>query len=150
MQSAAAELQALEEEHYDDHKQAQREIDRLHMLIADSQKSVKKLQDEGSEAKRSYAVVPYEGPNGTYRRPIYIECVNNELIMQPEGVHIRLDDLAPPVTPGNPLATVLRASRDHWLRLNPQAGKSRDTEPYALLLVRPNGFLVFYAARGSG
>ena len=36
LQSAAVELKALEQEHYDDHQQAQREIDRLHKLIADS------------------------------------------------------------------------------------------------------------------
>src|SRR5829696_6790159 len=35
LQSAAVELQGLEQEHYDDHQQAQREIDRLHKLIAD-------------------------------------------------------------------------------------------------------------------
>ena len=37
LQSAAVELKALEQEHYDDHQQAAREIDRLHKLIADSQ-----------------------------------------------------------------------------------------------------------------
>src|SRR4029079_19032746 len=86
LQSAAIELKALEQEHYDDHEQAAREIDRLHKLIADSQKSVAALQEAGSKESRSYAVVPYEGPNGTYRRPIYIECVKNGLVLQPEGV----------------------------------------------------------------
>src|SRR4051794_18959472 len=38
LQSADVELNALEHEHYDDHQQAEREIDRLHKLIADSQK----------------------------------------------------------------------------------------------------------------
>src|SRR5690348_14230876 len=75
LQSAAVELQALEQDHHDDHAQAQREIDRLHKLIADSQKSIEQLQESGAKESRSYAVVPYEGPNGTYRRPIYIECV---------------------------------------------------------------------------
>ena len=147
IQSSAAELKALEQEHYDDHEQAAREIDRLHKLIVDSKKSVESLRDAGSATKRSYAVVPYEGPNGTFRRPIYIECTRTDLIIQPEGIHITAADLRPPVTPGNPLATVLRAIRDHLLRMNPAAARSRDTEPYALLLVRPDGIVGYYAAR---
>jgi hypothetical protein len=51
------------------------------------------------------------------------------------------------VTPGNPLASVLRATRDHLVRLNPKAGESRDLSPYPLLLVRPDGLLVYDRAR---
>jgi hypothetical protein len=149
LQSAETELEALEREHYDDHKQAEHEIERLHKLIDDSKKAVADLQDAAKGPAKSYAVVPYEGPNGTFRRPIYIECVKDGLILQPEGVRISFDDLRPPVTPGNPLATVLRATRDHMVQLNPGAGKSRDTEPYALMLVRPDGFLGLYAGRRS-
>ena len=127
LQSAAAELKALEQEHYDDHQQAEREIERLHKLIADSQEVGRSAARDGSKKSRSYAVVPYEGPNGTFRRPIYIECVKGELVLQPEGVHLTADDLRPPVTPGNPLASVLRATRDHLVRLNPKVGESRDT-----------------------
>src|SRR3954471_4860280 len=147
LQSAAVELKGLEQEHYDDHQQAAREIDRLHKLIADSQKQIAALQEAGSKAPRSYAVVPYEGPNGTYRRPIYIECVKNGLVLQPEGVHLSANDLRPPVTPGNPLASVLRATRDHLVRLNPKAGETRDLSPYPLLLVRPDGLMVYDRAR---
>ena len=48
---------------------------------------------------------------------------------------------------GNPLAAALRASRDHLVRLHPNEGKSRDTEPYPLLLVRPMGSYMFDRAR---
>ena len=37
LQSAAVELKGLEQEHYDDQQQAEREIERLYKLIADSQ-----------------------------------------------------------------------------------------------------------------
>lgn len=147
LQSAAVELKALDQEHYDDHQQAQREIDRLYKLIADSQKAVAALQEAGGKESRSYAVVPYEGPNGTYRRPIYIECVKDGLVMQPEGVRLTADDLRPPIGPGNPLASVLRATRDHLIRLNPKVGESRDLSPYPLLLVRPEGLPVYDRAR---
>ena len=147
LQSAAVELQALEQEHYDDHKQTIREIDRLHKLIDESKKTLETLQADGDKAPRSYAVVPYEGPNGTFRRPVYIECVKGELVLQPEGVRIKAEDLRPPYTPGNPLASVLRATRDHLVRLNPKLGESRDVSPYPLMLVRPEGLLLYDKAR---
>jgi hypothetical protein len=147
LETAAVELLALEQEHYDDREQAQREIERLQKLVADSQKTVDSLREAASKAARSYAVVPYEGPNGTYRRPIYIECIKNELILQPEGIHVAASDLLGPLGPGNPLASVLRASREHLVRLNPKIGQSRDTEPYALLLVRPDGLFMYDRAR---
>jgi len=147
LQSAAVELDKMELEHYDDRQQAEREIKRLYQLIGDTQKTVDALKEEGNKAPRSYAVVPYDGPNGTYRRPLYIECVNNELILQPEDVHISLDDLSPPIGPGNALAAALRATRDHLVRMNPQIGQSRDTEPYPLLLVRPDGLEAYDRAR---
>ena len=100
-----------------------------------------------AKESHSYAVVPYEGPNGTFRRPIYIECIKNELVLQPEGVRLTADDLRPPIGPGNPLASVLRAGREHIVRLNPKVGQSRDTEPYPLLLVRPDGLVVYDRAR---
>ncbi len=147
LQSAAIELEALEKEHYDDRQQAEREIARLQGLIGDAKKSVAALQEADGKESRSYAVVPYEGPNGTFRRPIYVECVKDGLILQPEGVHLTADDLRPPLGPGNPLASVLRASRDHLVRMNPKMGESRDLTPYPLLLVRSDGLLVYDRAR---
>ena len=35
---------------------------------------------------RSFAIVPYQGPNGTRRRPIYIECRQSGITIQPEGI----------------------------------------------------------------
>ena len=34
----------------------------------------------------SYAIIPYDGPNQTRRRPIYIECSADAVILQPEGI----------------------------------------------------------------
>jgi hypothetical protein len=144
---AAAELAALENEHYDDHEQARRELERLENLIADTRTSIESLRENEGTRKRSYALVPYEGPNGTFRRPIYIECRNGDLILQPEGVRITEDDLRPPLGAGNPLAAALRAARAHYARLNPSNERSRETEPYALLIVRPSGVAMNHRAQ---
>jgi hypothetical protein len=144
---AAAELAALEDEHYDDHEQAQRELERLEKLIADTRESIESLRESEGTRKRSYALIPYEGPNGTFRRPIYIECRDEELILQPEGVRITADDLRPPLGAGNPLAAALRAARGHYARLYPPGERNRDTEPYALLIVRPSGVTMNHRAQ---
>ncbi|MEX0611056.1 MAG: hypothetical protein WD738_04280 [Pirellulales bacterium] len=147
LQAAALELDAMEEEHYDDREQAQREIERLERLIAETREEVKTVKEQLKSEKRTYALIPYEGPNGTFRRPIYIECCKDALILQPEGVRITRDDLYPPFGAGNPLASALRAARDYFVRLHPQEGQSRDTEPYPLIVVRPEGLHMYDRAR---
>jgi hypothetical protein len=88
LQSSVNELVALEAEHYDDRKQAEREIDRLNELIASTREAVEAARDENRSKKRSFAIIPYEGPHGTRRRPIYIECRKNEVVLQPEDIHL--------------------------------------------------------------
>jgi hypothetical protein len=147
VQIASAELDALEQEHYDDLQKAEEEIKRRNQLIAEMRGAIEAAKQQASTKKRSYALVPYDGPNGTLRRPIYIECRQNELILQPEGVRISVDDLRPPYGAGNPLASALRAARAHMIGLHPGEGKHRDVEPYPLLLVRPSGATMFAAAQ---
>ena len=147
LQIAALELETLEEEHYDDRAQAEREVARLQQLIADTRTAIEALKEEQNTNQRSYALVPYEGPNGTSRRPIYIECRDGELVLQPEGVRLTVDDLRPPVGAGNPLAAALRAAREHLRTLHPNGAIDRDTEPYPLVIVRPSGAAMFSPAQ---
>lgn len=147
LQISAEELDSLEQAHFDDREQAERETARLNKLIADSQEAIDALQEAADNEPTSYALVPYDGPNGTFRRPIYIECVKDSLILQPEGIRISASDLRRPIGAGNPLAAALRAARDHLVQIHPKEGRSRETEPYPLLLVRPDGLYMFDRAR---
>ncbi len=101
------------------------------------------------EAKRlapqkaaGYAIVPYEGPNGTLRRPMYIECCDAGIILQPEGVVLTAEDFRGTLGPGNPLAAAMRAAREYLMRNQRGSG-----EPYPLLLIRPDGIGAYYVAR---
>src|SRR5262249_28528019 len=38
-----------------------------------------------ARSRSSYAVLPHKGPNGTWRRPIVIECGNGMAKLQPKG-----------------------------------------------------------------
>lgn len=116
--------------------------------IAAAERALTDAQREAAGQAPSFAVIPYQGPNETRRRPIYIECRGDAVVLQPEGITFRADDFDGPDGPGNPLAAAIRAKREYLLEygnLDPrQAG-----EPYPLLIVRPNGIAAYYAARNA-
>jgi hypothetical protein len=128
----------------DDLADARSEIQRLKKEI---DRRLKELEDAKKKAdgKESYALIPYEGSAGTRRRPIYVECTEFGVIVQPEGILLRSEDFTGPLGPGNPLDVTLRAIREHHERtLGPKAG-----QPYPLLVVRPGGILAYGAARAA-
>src|SRR5688572_19271757 len=78
-------LEEAEKKQSVDQETADRELQRLKQLVADTEEQLKNLRDE-SGGKKSYAIVPYKGANGTYRRPVYIECTKDAVTIQPEGI----------------------------------------------------------------
>jgi hypothetical protein len=119
---------------------------RRQIIVAERQLAEAKTKAEGK--KRSFAIIPYEGPNSTHRRPIYIECRGDSVVLQPEGIVLDVHDFEGPMGPSNPLAAALRTEREFLLSqhgFDPQ----RDGEPYPLLLVRPDGIIAYYAARAA-
>ena len=113
--------------------------------IADAQEELKEKEEEAKNKKPAYSIIPYQGPNGTSRRPIYLECVADGLLVQPGGFKLTLRDLRPPYGPGNPLDAVLRAIRAHLESIQATGGVA----PYPLLIVRPDGIRTYALARGA-
>jgi hypothetical protein len=147
LKAAAAEMMTLDAEHFDDRRQAERELKRLQELVTDAANEVDAGKKEALGKKRSYAIMPYEGPNGTNRRPIYIECRRDAVIIQPEGIRLTEKDFMPPLDAGSPLAAALRAARDELVRTAPKDERGKPLEPYPLILVRPDGIEAYYAVR---
>lgn len=145
---AAKQLEATEKDQTVDQQQAERELARLQGLIKDTEKQLDELRDQ-AVGKKSYAIVPYKGPNGTYRRPVYIECCREGVILHPEGIKLESSDFALPAWPGNPLAAALRATREHLNAKAAKAGEPEPPDPYPLLLVRPDGITQYSAARAA-
>ena len=145
---AAAQLKQTEDNQSVDEQQAESEAARLEKLVEETRQRVEDLRAE-SGGKHSYAIVPYKGPNGTYRRPIYIECNSQGITLLPEGIQLTAEDFLVPHWPGNPLAAALRASREY---LNNKAAKGGDyasPDPYPLLIVRPSGIKQYSLARAA-
>lgn len=122
------------------------ELKELYKQITEAERQVAEAKAKSEGKKRSFAIVPYEGPNSTHRRPIYIECRADAIVLQPECIVLSVHDFEGPMGPSNPLAMALRTEREYLLS---QRGfdPKRDGEPYPLLLVRPDGVVAYYAAR---
>lgn len=124
------------------------EILDLERRLAEARKALDEAKERLAERPPAYAIVPYEGSNGTHRRPLYIECCIDGVFLQPEGIRLGPGDFEGPPGPGNPLASALRAAREHIAK-NPGESGDPNVQPYPLLLVRPSGVMAYYAARES-
>jgi hypothetical protein len=118
----------------------------LEQRLTSARESLDKARAGRDTKPPAYAVVPYEGRGGTHRRPLYIECCGDGVFLQPEGIRLSPGDFEGPAGPGNPLASALRAAREHVVAAQ---GGTNDAaaQPYPLLLVRPSGVMAYYAAR---
>jgi len=114
---------------------------------AEAKQALEEARKNAKKQGSAYSVVPYEGPNSTHRRPIYIECRGNSVILQPEGIELAPSDFAGFIGPGNPLAAALRGIREYYARQAPPG--QTPPEPYPLMLVRPEGIEAYYAARAA-
>lgn len=144
LRAQAEEIQKLGNEKHAGSEQAAEELKHLRAAIDAASRRLDAARKDAATRPQTFAIVPYDGVNGTKRRPIYIECSEEGITIQPEGIVLRRGDLEGPLGPGNPLDAALRATREHWAR---QGDIGTNGEPYPLLIVRPNGTLAYNYAR---
>lgn len=109
---------------------------------------LQKARANSTRRQPGYAVIPFDEMYKTSRRPIYIECRGDSVILQPEGIVFGPQDFLGPGGPSNPLASALRAAQEYW-RNAPRPAPDMPNEPYPLLLVRPNGIIGYYLVRDA-
>jgi hypothetical protein len=122
------------------------ELQTVEAEITAARQRLDESRRDAEQRPRSYAIVPYEGPHETQRRPIYIECRADAIVLQPEGIALTVQDFIGPLGPSNPLAAALRAAREHMLAQGEFDPKTSG-EPYPLLLVRPSGIARYNLAQ---
>ncbi len=110
----------------------------------------KKQQDElnlaAARARDGVAVLPYKGPNGTWRMPIAIECANGTATLRPGGPSIGLLELATSGARGlSPLA--LAVARRMARADGVPSPDGETVVPYILFVIRPDGIRPYYEAR---
>lgn len=122
----------------------QQMLNTVKQQVASEEKIVAKLREEAENQSPRIVIVPHKGPNGTDRRPIYLECTSEGVTIFPEGNCIKLVELERTGQYANPLDAALRTIRLHAL------GQYNDAAPpYPLLVVRPDGIDSYVAARNA-
>jgi len=85
-----------------------------------------------------YSLVPYRGRLGTNRKPIYLECVGQQVFFRPDGASLFLTDL---LESGRLQREIEERARARSL--------PADERPYVLLLIRPSGIPLYYGVLRS-
>ena len=137
---AAAEMNSLEKNHFDDREQGQRELVRLRELINDRTQAIAELRKEMG-SRRTYAIIPFETPGATKRPPVYFECRKDGVYLLPEEIRFTIADFRGPNGSSTPVAAAFRAAREHLINQGKIANPTEETEPYALVVVRPEGLV---------
>lgn len=114
----------------------------LRRRIQQEREAVEQLERESTNNSPRVVIVPHKGPNGTDRRPIYLECSREGVTVWPEGSQISMSELQESAYSANPLDAALRTVRLHALNTY-----GDPVSPYPLLLVRPDGIEAYAAAR---
>ena len=126
----------------------QKEIDAKAEEIAELNRQIEELRNKADEAgeKTTYAILPYRGKTGTFRRPIYVECDENGIRLMPERVQFVPEDFLVAKYPGNPFDAGLRAARQYFI----ETGEgSSENEPYPLLILKPESAQTYYIAKSA-
>ena len=139
------ELERTDETKSPDRAAAQAELEKLRAAIAKAKQEVDAAKKKAATGPRSFAIIPYQGPNGTRRRPIYVECAEEGIVIHPENIVLSPNDFNGPLGPGNPLSACLNATREYLVKY----GDPSDGEPYPLLVVRPSGAVAYAMARAA-
>ena len=126
LMAQAEEMQKAGKSKLADRDSAMQQLAEMEREIEEKKKELEKARKDVLRRRPAYAIVPYDGPNGTSRRPMYIECTEEGIVLQPEGVLLTAEDFQGPMGPGNPLDAALRATREHLKRGGLQS------EPYPL------------------
>jgi hypothetical protein len=125
----------------EDAKQA---VAELRAKIDQEKAKIKELEEQQQSLAPRIVIVPHKGPNGTDRRPVYIECKADGVYLHPEGVAIDPRYLDNGIPGPNPLDAALRAIRHHAMQ-----NYGDTVAPYPLIVVRPDGIDTYSAARSA-
>ena len=99
-----------------------------------------------SSRRSGYAILPYKGPNGTWQRPIVLECAAGGVRLQSQGRSFAGLELSSLLHPRS--SPFVRAIAHELLHI--RAADTPDgapAVPYLVFLVRPDGIRAYYEAR---
>lgn len=143
LESLSTEVEAAIDQKGDVAK-SQETLDKLLLEIESEKQAIGNLETELQSETPRIVIVPHKGPNGTDRRPVYIECGADGVLIQPGNIRITLSELEPRNGFPNPLEAALRT-----IRLHATQTYGDTIAPYPLLVVRPDGIKSYGIARAA-
>ena len=120
-------------------------VDAERDVLARERDALKAALVKGSQ-RSGYSILPYKGPNGTWRRPIVLECTNNSVKLQPNGPSFSMMELSPLIHPRSS-PVVLAIAREMVHIQQSETPDGAPAVPYLVFLVRPDGIRPYYQAR---
>jgi hypothetical protein len=117
---------------------SQAEMARLTTELEHLEQALRDLKALRQQQRQLYSLVPYQGKRGDNRRPIYIECAANALILHPDRHTLSGDPLL--------FATALRSEIEKRMDSASSKTDARAKTPYLLMLIRPGGINTYYRA----
>lgn len=93
-----------------------------------------------------YAVLPHKGANGTWQRPVVLECRDGQAVLQPGGLSFSIVDMSSALGPrSSPLVAAVAGELIKAHRATSPDGEP--VIPYIYFIVRPDGIRPYYEAR---
>jgi hypothetical protein len=94
-----------------------------------------------------YAVMPHKSQNGTWQRPVILECREGKAFLQPQGLAFSMIDMSPFLDARSPLVVGVASELIRAQRAGAPDGSN--VIPYIYFVVRPDGIRPFYEARAA-
>ncbi len=114
--------------------------------VLERERDLLKAATAKASQKTGYAILPYKGPNGTWRRPIVLECTGDTVKLQPSGRTFTALELSPLIHPRHsPIVLAIASEMLHIQRSRTPDGAP--AVPYLVFLVRPDGIRPYYRLR---
>ena len=115
-------------------------------VLAHERDAAKAALAKANSKGGGYAVLPHQGPNGTWQRPVVIECRDGTAILQPKGQSFSLVDLSSTLGPRS--SPLVAAVARELIRIYRSGGPEGETVvPYIYFIIRPDGIRPYYEAR---
>ncbi len=130
-------------------KQIDQQIDSLAAerdVLAQERDALKAAVARGQQGQGTYAVLPYKGSNGTWRRPIVLECSNGTVTLRPKGPTFTLVDLSTMINPRSS-PVILAIARELLKVQTSDTPDGAPVIPYFVFLIRPDGIRPYYEIR---
>lgn len=135
-------LDQLQANHHVMPEQTDTEMKQLQGLLLSKTQELNRQKKIASDLIGKLEIVTYDGPTGIRRKPIFIECLADKIVFQPEQVEISYRKLKAFSPDHHPLALAVRALANYR-----NIKTNSHQPPYVLLVVRPQGVNEFYFSR---